>query len=194
METGWLIAFTVFYILSGIIEAFIASGVAKRKGYGGAAFFIAALLSNAVGLLCACVLPDKKAQETKAAELKQISERLLAIEKKIDAEKPEMAAAKTETIVAPAARAEETRRFEPQPEPQEQAPVPQRPVPKQTERGAFPSFSSSAKTANLIFKEGRLVCSACGSPLKFNDAVCRGCGAEIVPVDGSDGGFIRKKL
>lgn len=195
METGWIVAFTILYFLSGLVEAFIAKNIAERKGYGGNAFFIAALLSNAVGLLCACVLPDKNAQKEKAAALKEISERLSAIEEKIGATKVETATGERKEALAPMARDEENERLER--ERREQAAARlfggekafygvAQPAPV-TER------SDSPHTANLIFKEGRLVCSACGSPLKFNDVMCRGCGAKIVPADGSDGSFIRKK-
>lgn len=59
-------------------------------------------------------------------------------------------------------------------------------------REQAPVAKSNVK-ANSVLKDGRLVCSNCGKPLKFNDKMCRSCGAEIVPVDGSNGGFFRKK-
>lgn len=172
MPTGWLIAFTVIYFISGAIMCPVSKAVADDKGYNGTLFVIATLLFSGIGLLCACVLPDKKSKNN-SEELKTLNENIVALTEAVKKLSEEKNAA-----CRPAFRSEEPA-----------------PVRKEVKEEIYrtPKINRTPATANLVFKDGRLVCSACGGRIGFNDKTCPSCGAAIVPAEDSEGGFFKKK-
>lgn len=221
MSTEWLIALTVFYFASGIVEAFIAKKIAEDKGHNGFVFFAVTCLSNVPGLLCACVIGNKSDENKSAGEITELKNRVAELERIISegeeraraterAEREMAERAERERLAAEAALAAERKRAA-ELEEQNKKAMRERAtssyyddgeasslgwqVPQPEHKGNFAQQNAvkSGVKANSVLKDGRLVCSNCLKPIKFNDKVCRSCGAEIVPVDGSDGGFFRKK-
>lgn len=185
MPTGWLIAFIAIYFLSGIIMCPVSKALADDKGYNGVLFAVATVLFSGIGFLCACALPDKKGRDH-SDELRSLNENVIALTeavKKLSEEKksspqPMNIPVRSDSDIGLYRRdvqGDAFARLNIQGEND-------RPAPKKTNQ-----------TANLIFKEGRLICSACGGRLGFNDKTCPSCGASIVPAKDSEGGFFKKK-
>jgi len=174
METGWLIAFTVFYFVSGAVMCPIAKGLAENKGYNGIIFAIATVLFGGIGLLCACALPDRNKKNETAEAVDRLCEKVADLSDKLE----DIAKKIAEQKVAP-----------PPPKVEAPAPPPQ-PVRREPPPRVVPPKQIKA---NLIFKDGKLVCSNCGERIGFKDATCKSCGATIVPANDSEGGFFLKK-
>lgn len=182
MSTGWLIAFTVIYFASGIIMCPVSKAVADDKGYNGILFAVATVFFSGIGLLCACALPDKKGHN--------YSEVIRALTEKV-AELTEA----VKTLSEVKKTAENPVRGDVQPPRREEAEGEYRRRDPREELYSRPAFSAKKRqtTANLVFKDGKLICSACGERISFNDKTCPHCGADIVPAKDSEGGFFKKK-
>lgn len=209
MGTGWLIAFVVFYFVSGVAMSPVSNRIADEKGYNGIIFAVATILFSGIGLLCACALPNKKDETAEA--IKELIEKISSPEQPNESSDDSRSATggsdiSRESPVERNAKDIPSRRFVPEAPAayedegeaaslgwrvEEDYPVDE-PTPLTRAHASF--ARRGAATANSILKDGRLVCSACLNPIGFNDAECKHCGAKIVPADDSDGGFFLKKL
>jgi len=190
----------------------VSKRIADEKGYKGAIFAVATVLFSGIGLLCACALPYKKDETAEA--VRALIEKLSSDEKPTEnkrrpaqyvAENPRVASPKRNPRPVEAAERDfSSRREAPATYADEgeaaslgwqvgtETPAYEAPAPRAQVRSSY--IPRGSGTANSILKDGRLVCSACLSPIGFNDETCRRCGAKIVPAEGSEGGFFLKKL
>jgi len=170
METGWLIAITVFYFISGALISPVSKSLADSKGYNGIVFAAITVLCGGIGLLCACALPDRTKKDDTAEAIKTLT-------------------AKVDEISESLKKLNSGERIQKSPA----IPVDVKPQQNVTPRRAAPVTPRPASTANMVVRDGKLVCSACGARIGFNDKTCSNCGAQIVPADDSEGGFFKKK-